>query len=174
MRDAITKAVERALRHYRLSNMAEADDESCGYPLVDMLSPKGAKDISSGEEEIGRLAEHISDALSALQEQPAPEWNAAIEAAALAIDCNCNETCIHGRNACPKQNASRILELRKPLSALQPSPAREEAEALKIPDAASIAYHLWEEDIVEEMLFARKISDAVHAFIARHHLGEKS
>jgi hypothetical protein len=92
---------------------------------------------------------------SAFQPSPARE-----EAEAKFICINAHDRCYGGAGK-PCDYCERALS------------TREEAEALVIPDAASIAFHLWEEAVVEEMLFARKIADTVHAFIARHHLGEK-
>lgn len=54
----------RALRSYKLTNMACEDNPSIGYPLVDLMSNNGT-DISTGEEEMRVLADHLSESLRA-------------------------------------------------------------------------------------------------------------
>ena len=64
-RDAVWRKVFATLRDYRMQNMSDADDPSCAYPLVDLMSNDGAS-IATGEEEMVNLADEISLALSTL------------------------------------------------------------------------------------------------------------
>ncbi|MGE8063809.1 hypothetical protein [Pseudomonas sp. NPDC089569] len=54
---ALYKVIHQQLSHYRLQEQ-QSDSES-GYPLVDALTAEGAEDISSGQREIDRLADHL-------------------------------------------------------------------------------------------------------------------
>jgi hypothetical protein len=54
---ALYEAIHQLLSHYRLQEQ-QIDSES-GYPLVDALTADGAQDISSGQREIERLADHL-------------------------------------------------------------------------------------------------------------------
>ncbi|WEK59413.1 MAG: hypothetical protein P0Y52_07720 [Candidatus Brevundimonas phytovorans] len=60
----------RALRNYNLSNMSWEDDPHVGYPLVDLMSNDGTT-ISTGEEEMRILADHLAAALATREEAPA-------------------------------------------------------------------------------------------------------
>ncbi|SPU44280.1 hypothetical protein [Brevundimonas diminuta] len=70
----IGDALFRALRSYKLTNMACEDDPSIGYPLVDLMSNDGT-DISTGEEEMRVLADHLSEALRAQPQARSWGWD---------------------------------------------------------------------------------------------------
>ncbi|UIJ43694.1 hypothetical protein LZK98_11395 [Sphingomonas cannabina] len=61
----IVETIYRTLRNWRLSTIAQEDEPSEGYPLVDAVSEMGGT-ISSGEGELGEIAAEIARALSRL------------------------------------------------------------------------------------------------------------
>lgn len=66
IRSPLNQAIYKALREYRMGNMCDADDLSCPYPLVDLMSNPAPADISSGEMEMVALADEIETAVQAL------------------------------------------------------------------------------------------------------------
>ncbi len=54
---ALYEVIHQLLSHFRLQE--QQTDEESGYPLVDALTAQGAEDISSGQREIERLADHL-------------------------------------------------------------------------------------------------------------------
>lgn len=60
--DVLVETIFRVLRDWRLSTMAQGDEPTEGYPLVDAVStPNGT--IESGETELGEIAATIAEAL---------------------------------------------------------------------------------------------------------------
>jgi hypothetical protein len=115
--------------------------------------------------------DHCAAALTALQEQPAPVWVKPLPVLHIVFD------------GPPSHDGGRFVEVETPdgksiragewrersdglwelrLSALQPSPAREEAEALVEKLRASVEW------------YGNDTHEAAAAFIARHHLGDPS
>ncbi len=60
--DRLVETIFRVLRDWRLSTMAQGDEPTEGYPLIDAVStPTGT--IESGETELGEIAAAIAEAL---------------------------------------------------------------------------------------------------------------
>src|SRR4051812_27295645 len=63
IRDQLNRTIYKAVRSYRMSNMAYADDPSCSYPLVDLMSDPAPADIGTGEMEMIALVDEIAEAV---------------------------------------------------------------------------------------------------------------
>lgn len=78
--DAIYDAIEQVLMHHHLSYTVADDEDQSGLPLVDALTTPGAKDVTSGHDEVRLICDAIynDDTFRALTSQasaaaPAPE-----------------------------------------------------------------------------------------------------
>jgi hypothetical protein len=126
--------------------MTEAAEELDAY-----YAQEHAGDHPHSVTKLAQAKEANPARVTALQEQPAP-------CAYEELNDLCEEL------GCPA-GTNRVRFLRELLSALQPSPAREEAEAL--------VKRLRDPQFGTETT-ERNLMTSAAAFIARHHLGEKS
>jgi len=65
IRSQLNRAIYKAVREYRMGNMADADDHSSAYPLVDLMSNPAPADIGTGEMEMVALVDEIEEAVLA-------------------------------------------------------------------------------------------------------------
>jgi len=75
--DGLVETIFRVLRDWRLSTMAQGDEPTEGYPLIDAVStPTGT--IESGETELGEIAATIAEALQRSNAEMCERVDAAI------------------------------------------------------------------------------------------------
>jgi len=93
--DVLVETIFRVLRDWRLSTMAQGDEPTEGYPLVDAVStPNGT--IESGETELGEIAATIAEAL----QRSNAEKDEALEVCALVLESQgAYQTAQHARKA---------------------------------------------------------------------------
>jgi hypothetical protein len=135
IRSRLNRAIYAAVRGYRMGNMADADDSSCAYPLVDLMSNPAPDDIGTGEMEMVALVDEIEAAVAAFTEPAAAmPALATIEQAIRAAKLKANDT--HGIAWYNLEEISRVELILAALSApaVQPgvdpgTPAYEQARA---------------------------------------------
>jgi hypothetical protein len=87
-RPDVVERVFKVLRDWRLGTMAQEDEPSEGYPLVDAVSTPGGT-VATGEEELGEIAAEIVAALS----QPKGEVEAMLRSFAETVPENAGGKC---------------------------------------------------------------------------------
>lgn len=60
----VRNTIYEALLEFQCRHTVQDDEGLDGMPLLDMLTPKGDKDVGRGFEELNKLADHIADALA--------------------------------------------------------------------------------------------------------------
>jgi hypothetical protein len=70
IRSHLNRAIYKAVCGYRMSNMSDADDPACSYPLVDLMSNPAPSDIGTGEMEMVALVDEIEAAVTAALAKP--------------------------------------------------------------------------------------------------------
>lgn len=90
IRSPLNRAIYRAIRDYRCSNMADEDGDP--YPLVDLMSNPAPSDIGTGEMQMVVLADNVEMAVEAALSRPnVDEMREALEALADEVMTTIND-----------------------------------------------------------------------------------
>ena len=99
----VVKVCEETIKKYRCNTMV--DDDGDPYPLVDALTPEGAKSVASGKEEIEHLVDAVCGEILAI-----PHNDSGVKKLVEALENECGGRCNAEYNPCAARQALKEFE----------------------------------------------------------------